>query len=192
VPGPVELRQFLATALQRTLPDGQINNFTDFSEEVQATVSLDAAASRIEIDQLEITAAGTEAPQFDFPAQEAGSIAIYHHIGIDRLDVPDVGRVWCVLVRYPRWGAFMDVASNPVATEAVDLAPDILKLGSSTSNNAPTMYGLPFMVFEGGEVRVTRKANILVGQRVRCKFLRQIIPGPFDVRGVNVITGTFV
>jgi len=190
--GPVQLGEFIANALQRTIPDAQEQeHFNTLIKEIFGTVSLDRASHKIETEQLTITAAGTEQPEFSMPVQVGGQISIYHHIGIVRLDNPKGQTKWRVEVQYPQWTDRMRLEGHNMAGEAANVGIDMMRLGSSTTGDEPSLYGLPLEVFPGGILTIRKNGDMLIGERVLCRLLREIVPGPFSSEGANNLTGKF-
>lgn len=193
MPGPVELQELLAAALDRTSPAAQFRSgFKDLTEEVIATLGIDRAATRIQSDQLQITATGVSTPEFTIPAQPEGTIAIYHHIGIIKRDNP-AKIAWRIEVRYPRWDEDMRVGSGLVASEADNVLMDLMKLGlNNTEGDQPFLFGKTLAVFPGGILSIRRNGTVLDTERIVCRIMRELVPGPFSAEGAEFITGAFV
>ncbi len=193
MPPPVTLQEFLANALDATFPSAQNKGgFNDLSKMVQGVMILNHVGSRVEVQDFEGVSPGAARPVFSLPAQVDGAISIYHHIGILRRDAPTAPAIWQVNVKYPQWREEMRLTGNEVDGESTSRLIDIMRLGSSTTDNEPTTYGLPLKVFPGGILSVERVGDVAAGNRVALRILREVVPGPLRTEGIDEISVAFV
>jgi len=173
---PPTIQEFLAEALNRTLPSpSNLGGFPSLFDVMLPILDFTAASRRIQWATGTITLTGVTHPRFEIPAVPVDEIHVYHAMAASD-SVGAGGETWRVLSSYPGVTfPFLEQFSTNVNADGRNF------LSSGTRSDATAIRNArPYIVYPRGSVRIERIANGALNDVLTLSVLREILSGPFS------------